>query len=268
MVSDEVLRCGAETRSGNSVEVDDVAVRPDLRKEGALGRFRVIILPEAVALADDQIAALESWMKLRPDHKLVIVGEVATLDNKGRPWAIAQAADGPRRMSALTAFGRGRVERVTVDQLTSDAMDWNLMKPLVAGSSSGALEKPVAFELWTERDGKRIALTEPNSLRVALYRHPGGEHVLHLVNYARDVAGAKQLKKSNPDAELPIASPPVWVKLPKGSALGVRDSRVLTPDLQPDGTPEKVETSSNTDAQGNHWIRVGPVSVYRIVEMR
>lgn len=268
MVSDEVLRCGAETRSGNFVQVEDVAVRADLLKEGALGRFRVIILPETVALADDQIAALENWMKLRSDHKLVIVGEAATLDSKGRPWAIAQAVDGQRRMSGLTALGQRRVERVTVDQLASDTMDWNVVKPLASDLSSGALEKPATFELWTEREGKRIHLSEPNSLRVALYRHPSGEHVLHLVNYARDVAGAKQLKKSNPDAELPIKSPPVWVKVPKNSALGALDSRVLTPDCQPDGTPEKIEASSDTDAQGNHWIRVGPVSVYRIVEMR
>jgi hypothetical protein len=267
MVSDEVLRCGPDSPAGNPLEISDTVLRPDLSPEGGLGRFRVIILPETLALSDSQIGALEQWMKLRPDHKLVIVGEAATLDNHGRPWAIAQAADGKRRMAAATAFEARRVERVPVERLASEAMDWSVMKPLPHAPGTPA-SVGADFDLWTERDGKRVALSGPNALRVALYKHPGGEHVLHLVNYARDMAAAKKLKKSTPDAELPIASPPLWVRIPRGSTLEIRQTRVLTPDLLPDGSPEPTDPAPETDSHGNRWIRVGPVSVYRIIEMR
>lgn len=267
MVSDEVLRCGPDSAVGSPVEVSDVAIRPDLRPEGGLGRFRVIILPEALALTEAQITSLEQWMRLRADHKLVIVGEAATLDNRGRPWAIAQPADGKRRMASTTAFEPHRVERVPLERLSSEAMDWNVMKPLPP-APNGNDTLHTGFEIWTERDGGRATLSQPNSLRVALYRHPHGGHVLHLVNYARDVAGAKQFKKSTPDAELPMASPPLWVRIPKGSAIKTHDARVLTPDLRPDGSPEEIKPTVETDTRGNSWIRVGEVSVYRIVDMR
>lgn len=267
MVSDEVLRCGPDSPVGNTVESGDEVLRPDFRPEGSLGRFRVIILPEALALTDAQISALEHWLRLRSDHKLVIVGEAATLDNRGRPWAIAQPADGKRRMASATAIDPRRVEHIPLERLSAEGMDWNLMKPLP--STPNAHEAPRAdFEIWTERDGRREALTQPNSLRVALYEHPGGGHVLHLVNYARDVAGAKQLKKSTPDAELPIASPPLWVRLPRGSALGRQGARVLTPDLRLDGSPEETDPALQTDTHGDRWIQVGAVSVYRVVDMR
>jgi hypothetical protein len=267
MVSDEVLRCGPDSPVGNTAEVGDVTRRVDLRPEGGLGRFRVIILPETLALTDAQIAGLEHWMRLRSDHKLVIVGEAATLDNRGRPWAIAQPADGNRRMASATSFDSSRVERISLERLSGEEMDWNLMKPLPADPRANGSPR-AAFDIWTEREGTREPLTKANSLRIALYRHPQGGHVLHLVNYSRDVLGAKQFKRSSPDAELPMASPPLWVRLPAGSAIKAHEAKVLTPDLRPDGSPEEIDPALQTDAQGNCWIRVGAVSVYRVLDMR
>ncbi len=270
MLSDEVLRFGPSTRSGNPVHINDPATRPDLTQDGSLGRFRVLILPETHALSDAQIKAIEGWMKMRSDNKLVLVGDAATLDNHGRPWAIAKPADGPKRLAAATAFEGRRVVRISPEHLAEGSLDWNLLKPLARAAQAPAAdeERPATFELWTEVDGKRSALTEPNPLRVALYKHPNGSHVLHLVNYARDLAGAKQIKRPNPDAELPVASQPLWIKLPKESAIGTRTSRVLTPDLKPDGSPEDITQRAESDAQGNRWIHVGPITVYRIVELQ
>jgi hypothetical protein len=170
-------------------------------------------------------------------------------------------------MASATALDPRRVEHIPLERLSAEGMDWNLMKPLPAEPTADGGPRE-DFEIWTERDGGREALTKPNSLRVALYRHPHGGHVLHLVNYARDVAGAKKLKKSTPDAELPVASPPLWVRIPAGSAIKTQGAKVLTPDLHPDGSPEEIAPEEQTDARGDRWIRVGAISVYRIVDMR
>ena len=111
-------------------------------------------------------------------------------------------------------------------------------------------------------------MRDANSLRVSLYRHPDGAHVLHVVNYARDLAKAKQLKKANPDAEFPIVSEPLWVRMPKGGEISATKSRILTPDVREDGSPEEVERVEETDGKGARWIKLGPVTVYRILEMR
>jgi hypothetical protein len=89
-----------------------------------------------------------------------------------------------------------------------------------------------------------------------------------VVNYARDLAKAKLLKKVTPDAEFPIASEPIWVRIPKGGGISATKSRILTPDVREDGSPEQVEHLEETDGKGARWIKLGPVTVYRILEMR
>jgi hypothetical protein len=245
MMSDEVLGLG-EGAAG------------ELSRRAGLAKFRVVILPEVLALSDDQVHALERWMKQRAENRLIIIGDAATLDNRGRPWAIAAAVDGKSRMAWASAYGADRVVRVDVDALAADGMDWSVMKP----------QSEPAFDLWVERSGARVPLQEANSLRVSLYRHPDGSHVLHVVNYARDLAKAKLLKKVTPDAEFPIASEPIWVRIPKGGEISATKTRILTPDVREDGSPEQVEHVEETDGKGARWIKLGPVTVYRTLEMR
>jgi hypothetical protein len=251
MMSDEVL-------GGDASVAGDLAHRKDIVAGGGLGKFRVVILPEVLALAEDQVRALDRWMGQRPDNRLIIIGDAATLDNRGRPWAIAGTVDGRRRMAWASAYGADRVVRVDVDSLGAEGMDWGVMRPL---------SEP-ALDLWVERSGARVPMRDANSLRVSLYRHPDGAHVLHVVNYARDLAKAKQLKKANPDAEFPIVSEPLWVRIPKGGEISATKSRILTPDVREDGSPEEVERVEETDEKGARWIKLGPVTVYRILEMR
>ncbi len=225
---------------------------------GGLAKFRVVILPEVLALSDDQVGALERWMKQRPDNRLILIGDAATLDNRGRPWAIAATVDGGRRMAWTSAYGADRVTRVDVDALGAEGMDWSVMQP----------RSEPALDLWVERSGARVPMREANSLRVALYRHPGGAHVLHVVNYARDLAKAKTLKKATPDAEFPIVSEPIWVRVPKSGGISATKSRILTPDVREDGSPEEIERVEETDGKGARWIKLGAVTVYRILEMQ
>jgi len=223
-----------------------------------LAKFRVVILPEVLALSEDQVRALERWMTQRPDNRLIVIGDAATLDNRGRPWAIAAAVDGSRRMAWASAYGTDRVVRVGVEALGAEGMDWGVMQPR---------SEPV-MDLWVERGGARVPLREANSLRVALYRHPDGAHVLHVVNYARDLAKAKLLKKATPDAEFPIVSEPIWVRVPRGGGISATKTRILTPDVREDGSPEEIERVEETDEKGARWIKLGPVTVYRILEMQ
>ena len=161
-------------------------------------------------------------------------------------------------MAWTSAYGADRVVRLDVDALAAEGMDWGMMKPMT---------DPV-LELWVERNGAKVPLKEANSLRVSLYRHSDGSHVLHVVNYARDLAKAKAFKKATPDAEFPIASEPVWVRVPKGGGISATKTRILTPDVKEDGSPEEVERVEETDGKGARWIKLGAVTVYRILEMR
>lgn len=251
MMSDEVLGV-AEGASAP----EDLARRKDIVAGSGLAKFRVVILPETLALSDDQLRALERWMG-RPDNRLIIIGEAATLDSGGRPWAIAATVDGAKRLAWTSACG-DRVVRLDVDALSAEGMDWSVMKP----------RSEPALDLWVERGGAKVPLNEANSLRMSLYRHPDGAHVLHVVNYARDLAKAKQFKKATPDAEFPIVSEPVWVRVPKEGGISATKSRIFTPDVREDGSPEEVERVEETDGKGARWIKLGPVTVYRILEMR
>lgn len=252
MMSDEVLAMGG------GVSSEDLSHRRDIVDGDGLARFRVVILPGTEALAEDQVRALERWMAARTDNRLVLVGDVATLDSHGRPWAIAESVDGGRRMGWLAGYGENRVVRVSLEALAAGEVDWGRMRPL---GESG-------WDLWVERNGARVPLKEPNSLRVAHYRHPDGAHVLHVVNYARDLAKSKALKKANADAEFPIASEPVWIRLPSASGIAGSHSRVLTPDVTEDGVTESVPTVDERDGAGNRWIQLGAVTVYRVLEIR
>lgn len=266
MISDEVLRVDPESDRGIGPEITDLLSRSNLDVGGGLNAFRVVVLPEVLGLTDSQVQALERWMRLRPDNKMVIIGDVATLDNKGRPWAIAGPESVPR-MAWLAGFEASRVVRIGVDELANGSIDWKRVKPLESSARTDGEPRLSAFEIWIEREGRRVALDEPNSLRVAWYRHPEGRYVLHVVNYGRDVVTAKGFKKSNPDAELPIASAPLWLKVRSGGGFKVDDARVFSPDVASDGSPEDVSSGLETDAEGNRWIRVGAVSVYRVVAL-
>ncbi len=257
MLSDEVLGVGMEV-GGAEQSSKGSAHRKDLLNGGGLKPFRVVILPEVVALSDEQVSALQRWMALREDNRLVIIGDAATLDSRGRPWAIAEPVDGEKRMDWTRKYSSQRVVRVGLEALENAGFDWSVMRPLSQG----------ALDLWVERGGARIPLKEANSIRVALYRQTDGSHVLHLVNYERDVARAKSVKRANPDAELPIASEPVWVRIPKAGSIAGASSRVFTPDVREDGTPEVIEHADTKDDAGDRWIRVGSVSVYRVLEIR
>ncbi len=105
-------------------------------------------------------------------------------------------------------------------------------------------------------------------MRVSLYRHPDWTDVLHVVNDARDLAKAKQLKKATPDAEFPIVSEPLWVRAPRGGGNLRTKSRILRSDVGEDGSTEQVERVEETDGKGARWIKLEPVTVYRILEMR
>lgn len=267
MIPDEVLDSGLDGGGAGPGREGGPADGFAGRLAAKLERFRVLVLPEVLALTDNQLKALQVWMRSREENKLVIVGDAASLNSLGRPWAIASVVDGAQRMSWTGGFDRARVVRFSPDEVTEGTVDWESTKPAASRPNSLAVDRQAAFELWTKSGSKREPLVNPNSLRVALYRHPGGSHVLHLVNYARNVEGAKFLKKHNTDAELPVASSPVWVRVPRESGLSVNAARVLTPDLKVDGSPEDVVQRPEKDANGDCWILVGPVTVYRIVEM-
>jgi hypothetical protein len=270
MCSDESLKFDPAIKPGNPTLINNLAwSRPELRASGSLGAYRTLILPECQALTDSQVKALEDFVASRPDRKIVIVGDLATLNNNDRPWPIAQPADSAKRLQKLHSF-KDQVLRVGATKDDLDKLDWSLLKPLPFKALKDDTQ-PADFDLWVETaDGKRMPLIAPNALRVALYVQPTGSHILHIVNYNRDVERAvvvqKEIKKVNTDIELPIPSPAIWVRIPKSSAIKAAASQLFTPDTNPHGSPQTLENIRETTDEAT-WIKVGPITVYRILKL-
>ncbi len=261
--SDENIRFANAAARANPTVLDAKNLdSEEFRVNGDLSAYRTIILPEVLALSDAQIKALERFLLTDPTHKLVIIGNMATLDNHDRPWAIAQHADSATRLAKLFSY-YSQITTVKIGEI--DAINW-----------SQDCSRP--FEIWTESTpGQRMPLAAENPLRVALYAHPNGRHVLHIVNYNRDVAQALTSKKANTDAELPIPTPPLWIRIPRNGAIKTASffnddkskPHLFTPDLNPDGTPESVNVTAESAQKGESydWIKIGPVTVYRVLEL-
>jgi hypothetical protein len=272
--SDELLNFAPTPYAADPTHFDDKNLtRPELRANGALNQYQTLILPEALALTDTQIKALESFLASRPDRKIVIIGAMAILDNHDRPWAIAQPADASTRLAKLLSY-KSQVVQIPLESLAT--LDYSLLNSLPFDASKPSAPKPATFELYTQSsDGQRTRLSDPNALRVAIYVHPNARHVLHIVNYKRDIAQAAAAKKPTPDAEFPIPSAPLWVKIPASSAIktdsffSADKSRphLFTPDTQPDGSPQPTDITAEKDASGDTWIKIGPVTIYRILEL-
>ena len=141
-----------------------------------LKQYPAVILPQTVALSNDQIEALHGYVKA--GGELITVGEIATLDEHGNPREDSRMAK---------AFPKqGRINE-TEAPAAADAI-----KKLLLKQGHGEIKSP-----WTVR---AIAYEQPERV------------LLHLVNYDRDeTKPAKEL--NGPISERPIAAKEISVRL-------------------------------------------------------
>ena len=66
----------------------------------------------------------------------------------------------------------------------------------------------------------------------------------------------------------PSAAGPCRGGVPEGGESPATKAWIRSPDVREGGSPEEVERVEETDGKGDRWIKLGPVTVYRILEMR